>query len=160
MNERLLKTIEKNIIEAIGAFYGPFYDDDKERAESIAKDYSHQIHEFVYSQKKKQTRQKQTRQKKRQQKQTGGLHYLYVQRKPRKQIVLKGKKIVVTGTIDGMTRKQVAQSIKKLGGTLQSGVTKETDVVIKAQKAGKSKIEKAKKYGIKVVPFKQVSHRF
>lgn len=76
------------------------------------------------------------------------------------QIVLKGKNIVVTGTIEGMTRDQVAKKIKDLGGTIQSGVTKETDVVIKAQKPGKAKLQKAKQYGIPIVLFQTVSHRF
>lgn len=73
---------------------------------------------------------------------------------------LKGKNIVLTGTIKGMTRNSIKKAMEKLGIIVQANVTKETDLVIKATKPGKAKITKAKKYGITIIPFSMVKHRF
>ena len=75
-------------------------------------------------------------------------------------VQIKNRNVVITGTVRGMTRAQLKEALKDLGAVLQDTVTKETDVVIKAQKPGKSKIDKAKEYGIPIVLFQTVSHRF
>ena len=75
-------------------------------------------------------------------------------------IQLKNKNVIITGTVPGKTRSQLASILKKIGATLQSNVTKSTDVVIKGRKPSKTKLDKAKKYGTPIVLFQTVSHRF
>jgi len=64
--------------------------------------------------------------------------------------VLEGKKIVLTGTLPTLTRKEAAELIEKHGGTTTSSVSKNTDYVLAGENAG-SKLEKAKKHDISVL---------
>jgi DNA ligase (NAD+) len=64
---------------------------------------------------------------------------------------LSGKKIVVTGTLESMSREQAAEQIRSLGGTFQSSVGKDTDYLVTGANVGASKLSKAKKYGTKVL---------
>ena len=61
-----------------------------------------------------------------------------------------GRKVVLTGSLDNYTRSQAAAEIEKRGGTVQSAVTKETDLVVAGEAAG-SKLDKAKKLGVKII---------
>ena len=61
-----------------------------------------------------------------------------------------GRKVVLTGSLDGYTRSQAAAEIEKRGGTVQSAVTKETDLVVAGVAAG-GKLDKAKKLGVKII---------
>ena len=61
-----------------------------------------------------------------------------------------GKTFVLTGTLREFTRSQAALLIKERGGKVGSSVTKETDIVIAGEEAG-SKLEKAKKLGIRLM---------
>ncbi len=61
-----------------------------------------------------------------------------------------GLKVVLTGSLAAYTRSQAAAEIEKRGGTVQSSVTKETDMVIAGEAAG-SKLDKASKLGIKII---------
>lgn len=64
--------------------------------------------------------------------------------------LLQDKKIVLTGTLPGLTRKEAAELIEKHGGTTSSSVSKNTDYVLAGDSAG-SKLQKAEKLGIKII---------
>jgi DNA ligase (NAD+) len=64
---------------------------------------------------------------------------------------LSGKKFVVTGTLDEISRDEAAEKIKSRGGTFQSSVGKDTDYLVTGENTGVSKLEKAKKYGTKTI---------
>jgi len=63
---------------------------------------------------------------------------------------LKGKTLVLTGTLPTLTRTEAAKLIEAAGGKVTSSVSKSTDYVVAGEKAG-SKLEKAKKLGINVL---------
>ena len=64
---------------------------------------------------------------------------------------LSGKKFVVTGTLQSMSRDEAAEKIRALGGTFQSSVGKDTDYLVAGGKVGSSKLKKAESYGTKVL---------
>ena len=64
---------------------------------------------------------------------------------------LSGKKFVITGTLESMSREIAAEKIRALGGTFQSSVGKDTTYLVAGGKVGASKLEKAKKYGTQVI---------
>ncbi|MDO5694314.1 MAG: helix-hairpin-helix domain-containing protein, partial [Aeriscardovia aeriphila] len=62
---------------------------------------------------------------------------------------LAGLTIVVTGSITGMTREQVKESIEAHGGKASSGKpSKKTTVVITGENPGESKVVKAQELGV------------
>jgi len=61
-----------------------------------------------------------------------------------------GMTVVVTGTISGMTRKKVEETIVALGGKVSGSVSKNTDVVVVGEKPG-SKLNKARALGIRTM---------
>jgi DNA ligase (NAD+) len=63
---------------------------------------------------------------------------------------LSGQSFVITGTLSGMTRIEAEARIRSLGGATASSVTKSTGYVVAGESPG-SKLEKAQKYGIKVL---------
>ncbi len=63
---------------------------------------------------------------------------------------LSGKKIIVTGTLESMSREEAKEKIRTAGGKWVSSVSKNTDLVVAGTEPG-SKYEKAKKLNIKVV---------
>lgn len=67
-----------------------------------------------------------------------------------KEQFLSGKKLVVTGTIEGYKRKELEDLIRSLGGKAQSSVSKETDLVLAGEKAG-SKKDKAQELGVEIL---------
>ena len=67
---------------------------------------------------------------------------------------LAGKTIVVTGTLEGLSRQQAEQAIRDAGGKAASSVSKKTDFVLAGEKPG-SKLEKAQKLGVKVINEKE-----
>lgn len=62
---------------------------------------------------------------------------------------LSGLNIVVTGVFPSYDRYEVEELIKNAGGTMQKSVTKKTDFLVVADKPGKTKLAKAREYGIK-----------
>lgn len=64
---------------------------------------------------------------------------------------LTGKKFVVTGTLDSMSREQAGEKIRALGGTFQSSVGKDTDYLVVGHNVGASKLTKAAKLGTKQI---------
>lgn len=64
---------------------------------------------------------------------------------------LSGKKFVITGSLESMDREQAREKILQKGGVFQSSVGKDTDYLVVGKNVGESKLEKAKKLGIKQI---------
>jgi DNA ligase (NAD+) len=62
----------------------------------------------------------------------------------------KGKTFVLTGTLPNLKREEAAAKIEAAGGKVSGSVSKKTDFVVAGEDAG-SKLDKAKKLGVKVV---------
>jgi DNA ligase (NAD+) len=62
-----------------------------------------------------------------------------------------GMTFVVTGTIEGFTRKELSAFIEKLGGKVSSSVSKKTDFLLVGNEPGEVKIEKALELGVKII---------
>jgi DNA ligase (NAD+) len=63
---------------------------------------------------------------------------------------LAGLTIVVTGRLEGMTRGQIEQRIKDMGGTVGDSVSKKTDYLVAGEDAG-SKLARAQKLGTAIL---------
>lgn len=64
---------------------------------------------------------------------------------------LVGQSFVVTGSLEAMSRDDVADKIRALGGTFQTAVAKDTTYLVAGGKVGSSKLKKAESYGTKVI---------
>ena len=64
---------------------------------------------------------------------------------------LAGLSFVVTGTLDSMGRDAAAEKIRAQGGEFHSSVVKTTKYLVAGHNTGKSKLEKAAKYGTEVI---------
>ena len=64
--------------------------------------------------------------------------------------VLKGRTIVVTGTLPTLSRDEAEKLIRDNGGKASSSVSKKTSYVLAGEKAG-SKLDKANSLGIPVI---------
>ncbi len=72
--------------------------------------------------------------------------------------IFAGAFVVLTGTLSGYKRSEAQKLIEARGGTCQSSVTAKTTLVLAGEEAG-SKLDKAKKLGIKIIDeatFKQM----
>lgn len=67
-----------------------------------------------------------------------------------KRPLLTGKKFVLTGTLDAMTRLEAIERIVTLGGSVASGVSRKTDFVVAGRDPG-SKLVRAKELGVRVI---------
>lgn len=64
---------------------------------------------------------------------------------------LVGRGFVVTGTLETMSRDEVAERVRALGGTFQTAVAKDTTYLVAGGKVGGSKLKKATEYGTKII---------
>ncbi|MEM7278336.1 MAG: NAD-dependent DNA ligase LigA [Pseudomonadota bacterium] len=78
-----------------------------------------------------------------------GLHWETISQAEKASLPLAGKKVVLTGSLESMTRQEATELLEKLGATVTGSVSKKTDLVIYGAKAG-SKLEKARKLGVDV----------
>ncbi|MCF6366328.1 MAG: NAD-dependent DNA ligase LigA [Bacteroidales bacterium] len=62
--------------------------------------------------------------------------------------ILKGKKIVISGTFSKHSRNELKQMIEQNGGKNTSSVSKSTDFFLAGENVGPSKLEKVEKFGI------------
>jgi DNA ligase (NAD+) len=76
------------------------------------------------------------------------------QPKARRSDKLAGKTIVVTGTLENLSRQQAEQAIRQAGGKSSGSVSKKTDFVLAGENPG-SKLDKARKLGVNVIDEKQ-----
>lgn len=65
--------------------------------------------------------------------------------------VLNGKKFVVTGALETMSRDEAADKIRRKGGIFQTSVGKDTDYLVCGGKVGASKLSKARAYGTSII---------
>lgn len=63
---------------------------------------------------------------------------------------LSGKNVVITGSIEGYTRDSAKLAAERLGATVLSAVSKNTDILIVGEKAG-SKLKKASELNVKIM---------
>ena len=63
---------------------------------------------------------------------------------------LEGKKFVLTGTMEGMSRDEAKEKIRSLGGDISSAVSKAVDYVVAGENPG-SKYDKAVELGVKIL---------
>jgi len=73
--------------------------------------------------------------------------------KPKEQ-PLKGKIFVFTGTLESFTREEAKNKVRELGGEVSDSVSKRTTFLVVGSQAG-SKLEKAKKLGVKIIDEKE-----
>ena len=63
---------------------------------------------------------------------------------------LEGKTLVLTGTLEGLTREEASALVREAGGKVTNSVSKKTDYVIAGESPG-SKLAKAEKLGVAVL---------
>ncbi len=79
-----------------------------------------------------------------------GIHWPKVAVKAPEALPLAGKVIVLTGTLQGMSRAEAKQRLQALGAKVTGSVSKKTDWVIAGEAAG-SKLTKARELGVEVL---------
>lgn len=67
---------------------------------------------------------------------------------------LDGKVFILTGSLERMTREEAKDKIRALGGQISESISQKTDFVVAGNAPG-SKLEKAKKLGIKILTEKE-----
>ncbi|MDP3741308.1 MAG: NAD-dependent DNA ligase LigA [bacterium] len=81
-------------------------------------------------------------------------HSIFIRRGGQHSGPLAGKKIVVTGTLDAMSRDEAKEAVREAGGDWVSSVSKNTDYVVVGAEPG-SKYDKAQKLEVKILDEKE-----
>ncbi len=69
---------------------------------------------------------------------------------PKAKGALSGMTVVVTGTLEKLSRDEAEEAVRKAGGTASKSVSKNTTYVLAGENAG-SKLEKAQELGIVIL---------
>ena len=64
--------------------------------------------------------------------------------------IFSGKTVVITGTLDGITRDEASSLLESLGANVSSSVSSKTDFLLCGENAG-SKLNKAQSLGVKII---------
>ena len=70
--------------------------------------------------------------------------------------ILSGKRIVITGTLESMSRAEAKVRIESLGGKVVSSISKNTNYLITGEKPTNSKIDKANSLTVKIINEKEM----
>ena len=70
---------------------------------------------------------------------------------------LSGRVVVITGTLEGMTRDEARQRIEELGGKVTGSVSSKTDYLLCGKDPG-SKLKKARELGVEILDSSQISN--
>ena len=70
--------------------------------------------------------------------------------------ILSGKRIVITGTLESMSRAEAKVRIESLGGKVVSSISKNTNYLIIGEKPTNSKIDKANSLAVKIINEKEM----
>ena len=62
-----------------------------------------------------------------------------------------GKTVVVTGTIEGLSRDEIRTLLRRQGARVAESISKKTDLLVCGRDAG-SKLEKARSLGVRIMP--------
>jgi len=79
-----------------------------------------------------------------------GIHWPAVEVRRSESLPLAGKRVVITGTLESMSRSEAKARIEALGGKVTSSVSKSTDFILVGESPG-SKLEKAREHGVEVL---------
>ncbi len=80
------------------------------------------------------------------------------QEEPAADGVFAGKTVVITGTLEGITRDEAGARVESQGGRVVSSVSRNTDLVIAGDKAG-SKLARARELGVEVLSEEDLRRR-
>ena len=72
------------------------------------------------------------------------------------ELPLAGKRVVITGTLPGLSRSEAKEKIEALGAKVTSSVSRSTDLVIAGENPG-SKLAKARELGIQISEFSELT---
>lgn len=79
-----------------------------------------------------------------------GINIRYEHEEILEETMFTGKTVVITGSIEGLTRSEAESIIKRMGGKTSGSVSRKTDYVVVGEEAG-SKADKARELGINIV---------
>ena len=65
-----------------------------------------------------------------------------------------GKTVVVTGTIEGLSRDEIKTLLRRQGARVAESISKKTDLLVCGRNAG-SKVEKARALGVRIMPVEE-----
>jgi DNA ligase (NAD+) len=64
---------------------------------------------------------------------------------------LEGETVVITGTLDSMTREQAKEAVMEAGGEASGSVSGNTDLLVIGANPGSTKTADAEKHGVKTI---------
>ena len=64
---------------------------------------------------------------------------------------LQGKTFVVTGTLEGLSRDEASDAVRRLGGRVSGSVSGKTDFLVVGADPGSRKVQQAEQHGVKTL---------